>query len=33
MGDAFDLPEVDELLEPEENENAEIFARLAERGM
>lgn len=33
MGDAFELPEVDELLEPEENENAEIFARLAERGM
>jgi len=33
MGEAFELPEVDELLDDEEIERAEMFAKLAERGM
>ena len=33
MGEAFDLPEIDELLDDEEIERAEMFAKLAERGM
>lgn len=32
MGEAFDLPETEELLDAEESENIERFAMLAERG-